>query len=203
MIVAAFSSLALSAALAHAAPVPAVADSLPFDTTQVVVTQNDFTQLKDFLQATTTEWSKKDVGGLMSRHVVKYPLALGDLGGATAPPQIKTGTLIPIPNYQVVSDSNPIVAKGFASAKLSAPRYMQLSRTLNNAFITEQLDRILHNGSPKSTDTTTVIGKNVAFIRANQAAFNGLVQLALDVTPLRQNGGGMGGGMGANDDLNP
>jgi len=207
-----FSSLFATVTLAHviASSAPAVpvtgsarmsADTLPFDTTQVVVTPADFAQLLTFLQATTAEWSKPAMGELMKRHVIQYPMALGNVGtGVNVPPQLQAGAMIPIPNYAIIADSTPAVAQGLASAKLTGRRYLQLSRTLNAAFVTEQLDRLSHGGTPQVNDTSTVIGKNVAFIRSHQAEFGKLVQLALDVIPLQAQGGGMGGGGG---DLDP
>jgi hypothetical protein len=206
MILASLASVISSVTLAHAALggalTPAVADSLPFDTTQVVVADSDFTKLKAFLQATVSEWGKPEIQGLMQRHILQYPMAIGSLPGVTIPAQLSAGTPIPIPNYAVVADSVPAVASGLSSAKLTAQRYLQLSRTLNAAWVTEQLDRLGHNGTPQMKDTTTVIGKNVAYIRAHQADFNQLVQLALDVVTFRQQQGGMGG-MGGGNDLNP
>jgi predicted esterase len=86
----------------------------------------------------------------------------------------------------MIADRVPAIAQGFTTAHLSARRYLQLSRTLNNAFITDQLDRLLHHGTPTRLDTTSVIGKNVAFIRANRSDFDRLVALSLDVTTLQE-----------------
>jgi hypothetical protein len=206
MILASLASIVSSVTLAHAAIggalTPAVADSLPFDTTQVVVADSDFTKLKTFLQATASEWGKPEMQELMKRHMIQYPMAVGTIPGVTIPAQISAGTPIPIPNYVVVADSVPAVAAGLNSAKLTAARYLQLSRTLNAAWVTDQFDLMGHKGTPTMKDTTTIIGKNVAYIRAHQADFNQLVQLALDVITFRQQQGGMGG-MGGGNDLNP
>jgi hypothetical protein len=168
------------------ASVRPMADTLPFDTTQVVVTSDDFAQLLTFLRATMHEWNKPEARRLMTAHQLQYRMELGDYGtGVVVPPPLEPGRSIPIPDYALIADSMPTVAQGLASAKLTGRRYLQLSRTLSIAWVTDQLDRSSHDGTPQVTETKTVIGKNVAFIRSHQAEFAKLVELGLDVITLR------------------
>lgn len=172
-------------------------DTIPFDTTQVVVADSDFAQLLTFLKATMHEWSKPLAVQMMKKHVLTYRMELGDYGtGVTVPRVFQPGQPIPIPDYAVIADSIPAVAQGLASAKMSARRYLQLSRTLNIASVTDQMDRFAHQGKPQSTETKTLIGKNVAYIRAHRTQFDELVNLGLDVISMQ-------GGQGGQQDFNP
>jgi hypothetical protein len=155
------------------------------------VTTDDLTQLSAFLTAVSSELGSPEVMGVTQAHLITYPLALGrvtpsqDMHGVGVTSALKSGALIKIPNYVVVADSVPAVAGGLATAKLTGERYLQLTRTLNNAYVTAQIDRLAHAGKSTYTETSTLIGKNVAFLKAHEREFHALVGLGLDVTHVR------------------
>ena len=188
----ALSSVLLALSLNAHTVAPATRDSLRFDTTQVLITPADFEHLSVFLKAIVKERAKPELMALMTNHQVEYPMVLGSVGtGATIPPDFKPGSMIRIPNYVLIADSAPAVMQALTTAKLTGARYMQLSRTLNVATVTDQIDVTAHGGTPQVTDSSTLIGKNVVFIRTHPTAFMALVRAKLDVSSLQPQGGAM------------
>jgi len=68
---------------------------------------------------------------------------------------------------------------------LTGTRYMQLHRTLICASVTDQLDRGLHGGKASVTDTTAIINRNAAFLRANPKVEPGLREVGLEFLTLQ------------------
>jgi imidazolonepropionase-like amidohydrolase len=159
-----------SPAVAKADPQPAATPTPTLqelsDTTQPVVTLEDVEQLLTFLRATLSEWQKPEVAEFYQTNLVKYPITIGDVGGPV--PATFKGASFAAPDMGALADKFPTVKAALEQAKLTPLRYMQLHRAILCASLTDQLDRAMHEGkSTTSTDTTSVINKNVAFLRAN------------------------------------
>jgi hypothetical protein len=168
-------TMMLAHALTGSAPAacmshPAV-DTLPFDTMQVVLTPTDLDHVSTFLStvAKDSTWDK-----LRRKHLITYPMALGDVGGAKLP-GLNPGDPIPIPDYTAVVTVSPAVAHAFTTAHLTPPRYMQLIRTLTVASVTRTSNQASHHIIQGDGD---IVLKNLAFLNEHAAQFALIDQLA-------------------------
>jgi hypothetical protein len=143
------------------------------DTTSPVLTPYLFARLKTFIDHFHQEPETVLDSGKV--HTFQVSPRLGRINGLSSSEQqqaeIVAGSAIQgraFPDLIVLSSMFPSVAADLHNAGLQPQQLHNIAKAILNAEITDVGDLVVHNGTPGPVDTSTVVGRNVIFVRANQ-----------------------------------
>ena len=146
------------------------------DTTSLRLTPALLTQVTQVLAEIRRHPTQVTAAEHDSTYVAHFFMHVGEFAGLPADPT-KPGDSATVFDWGAVAARNPAVAAAFTHAHLAPARYLPVLRALTNAEATDTLQLALEgmlDDPVLPADSTTLVWRNVAFLRTHRPAIDAL-----------------------------